>query len=246
MHLFSLIFGVITFISTVSGGLVAARFRNRFDIIAAFASGVLIAVPLFDLLPESLKLAVNINLPLERLMYALAAGFVFLYILERYFTVHHVCERNICENLRHPKGGIIGAAELSGHSFLDGLAIGMSFHLGNDVGVIVAVAVISHDFSDGINTLVVMLNAGNSLRASMRMLLLDAATPILGVLSTLFFTIPEDYLVLILPFFAGGFLYLGASELLPEAHEKNPPAISLAATLSGFILIFVVTRFLNI
>ncbi len=246
MNPLPIIFSAITFVSTLSGGLVAARFRNRFGIIAAFASGVLIAVPLFDLLPESLKLAVDINMPLERLMYAAAAGFVSLYILERYFSVHHVCEGEVCQNVRHPKGGIFGAAELSAHSFVDGFAIGLGFHLNVHVGIIVAVAVISHDFSDGMNTFTVMLNAGNSLKASLRMLLLDATTPVLGALSTLFFTVPERYLVLILPFFAGSFLYLGASELLPEAHQKNPPLISLVATLSGFLLIFIIIRFLQI
>jgi zinc transporter ZupT len=230
----------------MSGGLVAARFRNKYDIVAAFASGVLIAVPLFDLLPESLKLASGINVPLEYLMYAVAAGFLFLYILERYISVHHVCEAGVCENVRHPKGGIFGAVELSAHSFMDGLAIGLSFHLSIHVGIIIAVAVISHDFSDGINTFTVMLHTGNSIKTSLGMLLLDATTPILGVISTLFFNIPESFLVLILPFFAGGFLYLGASELLPEAHQKNPPLISMAVTLSGFLLIFIVTRFLSI
>jgi zinc transporter, ZIP family len=129
---------------------------------------------------------------------------------------------------------------------MDGLAIGLSFHLSLHVGIIIAVAVISHDFSDGINTFTVMFNAGNSVRKSLQMLLIDATTPILGAVSTLFFTLPERYLVLILPFFAGGFLYLGASELLPEAHQKNPPLVSLIATLAGFLLIFIVTRLLNI
>jgi len=246
MNPLPIIFSAITFVSTLSGGLIAARFRSRFGIIAAFASGVLIAVPLFDLLPESFKLALDINMPLERLMYTAAAGFVFLYILERYFSVHHICEGGVCQNVRHPKGGLFGAAELSAHSFVDGFAIGLGFHLNVHVGIIVAVAVISHDFSDGINTFTVMLNAGNSLKASLRMLLLDATTPVLGALSTLFFTVPESYLVLILPFFAGGFLYLGASELLPEAHQKNPPLTSLVATLSGFLLIFIIVWFLQI
>ncbi len=78
------------------------------------------------------------------------------------------------------------------------------------------------------------------------MLLVDAVTPVLGAASTLFFTVPERYLVLILPFFAGGFLYLGASELLPEAHRKNPPLVSMLATLGGFVLIFVIIRFLQV
>jgi zinc transporter ZupT len=246
MNLLPVLFSAITFVSTLSGGLVAARFRNRFGVITAFASGVLIAVPLFDLLPESLKLAVSIGMPLQYLMYSIALGFIFLYVLERYFSVHHICESGTCQNVRHPKGGIFGGVELSAHSFMDGFAIGLSFHFGIHVGVIIAVAVISHDFSDGINTFTVMMNAGNSLRASLGMLLLDAITPVLGAVSTLFFTMPESYIVLILPFFAGGFLYLGAGELLPEAHQKNPPATSLAATLSGFLLIFIITRFLQI
>ena len=224
----------------------AARFRDRFGIFAAFASGVLIAVPLFDILPESFNLASGINMSPQNLLYAVSAGFLFLYILERYISVHHVCDGETCQNIRHPKGGVIGAIELSAHSFMDGLAIGFSFHFNVHAGIIIAVAVISHDFSDGINTFTVMLNAGNSIKNSLKMLLIDAVTPLLGVFSTLFFTLPERYLVLILPFFAGGFLYLGASELLPEAHLKNPPLVSLIATLSGFLLIFIITRFLSI
>jgi len=246
MNYLSVIFSAVTFISTLSGGLIAARFRHRFSIIAAFASGVLIAVPLFDLLPESLKLAAQISKPPEQLMYAVAVGFIFLYILERYISVHHICDEEECRNVRHPKGGLFGAAELSAHSFVDGFAIGVGFHLNIHVGIIVAIAVISHDFADGINTFTVMLHAGNSLRASLGMLLLDATTPILGALSTLFVTIPEGYLVLLLCFFAGGFIYLGASELLPEAHKNEPPLVTLLPTLGGFLLIFLITRFLQI
>jgi ZIP family zinc transporter len=113
-------------------------------------------------------------------------------------------------------------------------------------GIIVAMAVICHDFSDGLNTVTVMLRSGNSIKSSMRMLLLDAIAPVLGVVSTLFFILPEQLLVYILPFFAGGFLYLGASDLLPEAHEKNPPLVTLTATLLGFAIILIVTWALNV
>ena len=237
---------IATFFSTLAGGLFVIKFRARLGSITAFAAGVLIAVPLFDLLPESLKLAEEIHMPSMHLMYATALGFIFLYILERYFSVHRVCEGNTCKNIRHPKGGLFGAAELSAHSFVDGFAIGLGFQIDIRVGIIVAVAVISHDFSDGINTVTVVLSSGNSLKSCIRMLLLDASTPVLGAVSTLFITIPERYLVLLLPFFAGGFLYLGTSDLLPEAHEQNPPLIAVISTLVGFLLIFIVTRFLNI
>jgi zinc transporter ZupT len=119
MNLFIIIFGVAAFFSTLAGGLVAARYRARVGIISAFAAGVLIAVSLIDLLPESLKLSGVLNVPIEHVMYSLASGFIVLYILTRYFSVHHVCEGDICRNIRHPKGGMFGAVELSAHSFVE-------------------------------------------------------------------------------------------------------------------------------
>jgi zinc transporter, ZIP family len=228
------------------GGLFAVRFRNKFGMLAAFAAGILIAVSLFDLLPESLRLAQAAGVPLERVMYLTAAGFIFLLILERYFSVHRVCfPDGKCTNVHHHKGGFFGAGELSAHSFMDGLAIGIGFQSEFHVGMIVAIAVIAHDFTDGLNTVTVMLNSGNSLRSSIKMLVLDAIAPVLGVLSTLLVRVPENYLILILPFFAGGFLYLGSSDLLPEAHEKSDPLIAIVLTLLGFLLIFVITRLLG-
>jgi len=246
MNLDGVLLAVATFFSTLGGGLLAGRFRHRFGMLAAFAAGVLIAVPLFDLLPESVNLAASLDVRTEYIFYSVAVGFIFLFILERYVSVHRVCTGDVCMNVRHPKGGIFGASELSAHSFMDGLAIGIGFQANIHVGMIVAVAVISHDFSDGINTVTVMLNSGNSISASLKMLLLDATTPILGAASTLLFTVPATYLPLILPFFAGGFLYLGASDLLPEAHERNPPIVSVLLGLAGFALIFVVTRLLGV
>ncbi len=246
--MFPIIFGALTFASTLLGGLLAVRYRKRFGILAAFAAGVLIAVSFFDLLPEAFRLATKAGVPLEQVMYVTAGGFIFLLILERYFSVHRVClPDGTCTNVHHHKGGFFGAAELSAHSFMDGLAIGIGFQLEFHVGIIVAIAVIAHDFSDGLNTVTVMLNSGNSLRSSLKMLVLDAVAPVLGILlSTLVIRIPENYLILFLPFFAGGFLYLGSSDLLPQAHEKNDPLVSIAFTLLGFLLIFVITRVVGV
>ena len=247
MNKSAIIFGVITFFSTMVGGLFAVWFRKSFGMLAAFAAGVLIAVPLFDLLPETFRLAAKVGVPLEHVMYVTAIGFIFLLILDRYFAVHRIClPDGTCSNVHHHTGGFFGATELSAHSFMDGLAIGIGFQLEFHVGIVVAFAVIAHDFSDGLNTVTVMLNSGNSLRSSIKMLLVDAITPVLGVLSTLVIRIPEYYLILFLPFFAGGFLYLGSSDLLPQAHEKNHPLVSIAFTLLGFVLIFVITGLLGV
>lgn len=246
MSLYPILLSIAAFASTFLGGLLATRYRDQLGRFAAFSAGVLIAVPLFDLLPEAFRLATQANVPLENVMYLTALGFIFLYVLERYFSVHRVCEDGVCRNVRHARGGLLGAAELSAHSFVDGFAIGLGFQADVTVGIIITVAVICHDFADGINTVTVMMNSGNSVRSSLRMLLLDAIAPVLGAASTLLIVAPERVLIYILPFFAGGFVYLGASDLLPEAHESNPPAVSLVLSLAGFLLIFVVTRLLNV
>ena len=247
INMFPIIFATLTFVSTLIGGLVAVRYSKKFGILAAFAAGVLIAVSLFDLLPETFRLATKAGVSLERVMYVTAAGFIFLLILECYFSVHRVClPDGSCSNVRHHRGGFFAAGELSVHSFMDGLAIGVGFQIEFHVGIIVAFAVIAHDFSDGLNTVTVMLRAGNSLRASIKMLLLDAIAPVVGALSTQAVAIPESYLMLSLPFFAGGFLYLGSSDLLPQAHEMNDPLISIVFTLLGLLLIFVITGLLGV
>ena len=105
--------------------------------------------------------------------------------------------------------------------------------------------VICHDFIDGLSTVTVMLNSGNSLKNSLRMLLLDAITPLLGVVVTLFIEVQPYYIVLLIPFFAGGFLYLGASDLLPEAHERNPQVLTVVSCIGGFISIFILTYVLS-
>ncbi len=238
-------FAIGTSLSTFLGGLAAAKLSHRWGFLAAFASGILIAVPLFDLLPEALRIARTEDISIERVMYAVAAGFISLFMLDRYFSVHRICEGGICRNIRHPKAGLFGASELSLHSFMDGVAIGLGFQVSHEAGLIVGLAVIAHDFSDGMNTVTVMLSAGNTRNASLRMLVLDAAAPLLGAVSTLFFSLPAWYLAYLLPFFAGGFLYLGASDLLPEAHEKNPPLVSLVSTVSGFLIIFAIVRILQ-
>ena len=139
MNMFPIIFTTLTFISTLGGGLFAVRYRKRFGMLAAFAAGVLIAVSLFDLLPETFKLAAAAGVSLEQVMYVTALGFIFLLILERYFSIHRVClPDGTCTNVHHHKGGFFGAAELSAHSFMDGLAIGIGFQLEEHVGIIVA------------------------------------------------------------------------------------------------------------
>ena len=77
------------------------------------------------------------------------------------------------------------------------------------------------------------------------MLMLDAITPVLGAILSIFVTLLDQYLAYLLAFFAGGFLYLGASDLLPEAHEETSPRMAFGISLIGFLVVFIAARFIG-
>ncbi|HEX5439281.1 MAG TPA: ZIP family metal transporter, partial [Ktedonobacterales bacterium] len=111
------------------------------------------------------------------------------------------------------------------------------------VGIVVALAVVAHDFTDGLNTVTLMLVNHNTSRRAFGLLLLDAVAPVLGALSTLLFTIPQAWLPIYLGFFAGFLLYIGASDILPEAHSERSTRATLLLTVLGAAFAFAVTRF---
>lgn len=245
MNFAPIILAVVTCFSTLVGGSFAARRRRNIGILGAFAAGVLITTSLLDLLPQTFKLATSINVVLSDVMALTVVGFLFLYIISRAVSSHVFTKDGEYTEVHHPLGGLFATSELSVHSFIDGLAIGFGFEADLHIGIIIAIAVIFHDFTDGLSTVAVMLNSGNTLTNSLRMLFLDAVAPVLGAIVTLFIQVPQYYIVVLLPFFAGGFLYLGASDLLPEAHEKNPQILTVISCVAGFILIFVLTYVLS-
>jgi zinc transporter ZupT len=245
MNFAAIVLAVITCFSTLLGGVFASRRRKDIGVLGALAAGVLITTSLVNILPQTFKLAVSTSVALEEVMAITVAGFLFLYIIYRLISRHVYNEKGEYVEVKHPIGGVFATSELSVHSFIDGLAIGFSFQVDIHVGIIIAFAVICHDFTDGLSTVAVMLNSGNSSKNSLRMLVLDAVAPVIGVVATLFVQLPPYYMVLLLPFFAGGFLYLGASDLLPQAHEKNPPVLTVALCTLGCVLIFVLTFILT-
>jgi ZIP family zinc transporter len=142
----------------------------------------------------------------------------------------------------HPRRGVLSAAALCAHSLTDGLGIGLAFQAGTGIGLTVAVAVIAHDFADGLNTVTLMMVNRNTTRRSLAMLGVDATAPLIGAASTLLFTIPEGALRLYLGFFAGVLLYLATSDILPEAHARHPGKLTLASTVAGVAVMYAVTR----
>jgi zinc transporter ZupT len=233
-----------TFFSTFAGGLFALRFRDRLHYILSFTAGVLLGVVSFDIIPEIFALASEQGIEASGAMIALVVGFLLFHSLEKFILVHQVHEDDYAAH-HHPQVGVLSALALAGHSFMDGVAIGLGFQASEAVGIIVAIAVIAHDFCDGLNTVSLMLVHRNTTLRSFGMLALDAFAPILGALCTLVIRVPPVILMLYLGFFAGFLLYIGASDILPEAHSQNRSAITghlIGLTCLGAAFIFVAVR----
>lgn len=232
-----IVVAVLAILSTLCGGLFAIRFKDKLHLILGFSAGAVLAVALFDLLPESINLA-GASYSLSTLMLLVAGGFSFYLMIDRLFSLH---SHEDCENPRHHKSNF-GAYALIVHSLLDGIAIGLAFKISPSVGWAVTLAVLAHDFSDGINTVGIIFKSKVENSKATYYLIADAIAPAIGILATLFFTISEPTLGLVLAVFAGFFLYLGASDLIPESHHEHPTIWTTIATFIGLAVLYVVIR----
>lgn len=229
-----LLIGIAAGVSTFVGGSLALRFRKQIHLILGFSAGAVIGVALFDLLTESLEIGQQYH-PLSLITTAVAIGFLAYMILDRAILV------STEEGSGHR--GHVGAGSLTVHSFLDGLGIGLAFQVSAALGAIVAIAVLVHDFSDGINTVNLSLSGTGKPGIARWWLAADALAPLAGIGATLFFTVPESILSIVLALFAGFFLYIGASELLPDSHHRHPRIMTTVLTVLGAGLIAAAVHF---
>ena len=230
---------IATFLSTLLGGLFALKFRDRLHLILGFSAGAVIGVAFFDLLPEAIDLGSG-KYSVGVITSVVALGFAIYMILDRMALLHSHEEESLGSEA--PKldshRGKLGAGSLSIHSFLDGVAIGLSFQVSAAVGLVVTLAVLAHDFSDGINTVNMIVKNGGT--RAMRWLVVDAAAPVVGIIATLFFTLPESALGAVLAVFTGFFIYIGASDLIPESHHGHPKVLTTVMTILGAVILYLI------
>lgn len=233
-----LIVGLAAALSTFLGGLFAIRLKDRLHLILGFSAGAVIAVALFDLLPESFNLMNQVGWGQETPL-LIASGFLLYLILDRFFSLHSHDEHD-CHNPGHK--GKIGVFMLIVHSFLDGLIIGLAFKVSPAVGWVVAVAVLAHDFSDGINTANMVLRRHGGPQETLKWLLFDALAPLAGIITAIYVVVSTSTLGAILAIFTGFFLYLGASDLIPESHHNHPTVWTTVATVLGMAVLYFAIR----
>lgn len=225
-----------TLASTLFGGLFALRFKDQLHLVLGFSAGAVIGVAFFDLLPEAMSIGTKFY-STEFIASIIALGFSLYLLIDRTTLLHFHHHEG------HDEGrGVFGAGSLSLHSFLDGIAIGLAFQVSVAIGSIVAIAVLVHDFSDGINTVSMILRNNGSKKQAFRWLLVDALAPTIGIFSTFFFTLSEQFFGPLLALFCGFFLYIGASDLLPESHHIHPTIWTTFMSVLGMAVLYCAIR----
>jgi len=171
----------------------------------AFASGVIIAAALFEMIPSA---DVAGNWPF------LGAGFFIFYLVERVVMVH-TCGENECEL---KSVGWVTLAGMSADNFTDGIAIAVGYLTDPLLGLFIAIAIIVHELPQSLTITLVMKASGYSTKKILANLFTGAILyPAGAALSGLFPSGVYDQVVALV---AGEFLFIGAGELLPEAHKR--------------------------
>jgi zinc transporter ZupT len=228
-------FAAATVVATFAGGALGLRMAHSLPTLLALTGGVVVAVALFDVLPEAFE---SLDDP-GQVGLLTGVGFIAFFLAERVLVLHH---RDEPEQARaHHRVGTLGALGLSAHSFVDGLGIGLAFGLDTATGILVFIAVISHDFADGLNTVSFVLSQSDDRRQAKRWLAIDAFAPLVGAVVGGALAVSEQTLGALLAVYAGFFLYMGGTDLLPEAHSEHASWGRVALTIAGFSAIFAAT-----
>ena len=225
------------FLSALSGGWLALRAVRFVGAIIALGAGIRIGAAFVDLIPEAIEHLGS----LDAAMLWTTIGFISFYVVDKLTNLHvgHETSAELDhEEADHQHIGVVGAGGMGIHSLLDGVALAAGLAAGGAIGTIIAFVVIVHRFSDGIGVVSFLLTSRMAPRIAMRWVAVVAAAPLVGVVVGSFVTVPEAALGAMLAFFAGFFLYVGAAELLPEAHRRDRSRFIVLATLAGVVVIY--------
>lgn len=234
LFLNALIFGFLAGLSSFIGIFLILRksewAQQNLIYLISFSAGVLLSLVFTDLLPEAL------SLNRFALLMTLLSFFAF-YVLEHTLNLHVCREHEECEV--HETFTLVTWAGLMLHSLIDGLIIGIGFEISFSLGILSALAVLLHRLPDGISAMAVFLYGGRSVKEAYRSSVpIALITPAGAVLSyALFRNASTEVAGLLLAIAAGSFLYVAASELIPEIHKKSR-GLNIVLTLLGALVPF--------
>jgi zinc transporter ZupT len=230
-------------LSTLFGGWLALRARKHVHLLLGFGAGVLLGATFFDLLPEAIEAAGQRGWTSRDILALTVAGFLIFYLGQRFLALQ-VCPCGDFEADRHI--GRMSALGLIAHSTMDGASIAAATLISWRIGLVVAVGIIIHDITDGLNTILLVTRGASADKKDLAFLLADAVAPILGGTLVVFFALPTHQLALILGVTSGFFLFTATGDLLPDAHRRSPGFGVSAATVAGLLLIGIAVRLVSV
>lgn len=236
----AIILAALTVASTAIGGLLALKSKDRFHLVLGLSAGLLLGLVGFDLLPEVFHDS-QISGGVPTVSIAILAGFLLLHISERSFGGHEPVDSEYSHDHSHGSiAGGVGAVAMAGHVFLDGAALGLSFKVSNELGFAVFIALLVHAFSDGLNTVSMLVKSGHWQARSKYILFIDAVARIGGAAVGTYIAFEGNWVTIYLSLFAGMVIYVATSHILPEAHSHHPSRWTLAATGAGVLIMWIV------
>jgi ZIP family zinc transporter len=226
--------------STSVGGCCAVLLQRRIYLLMAFGSGVLVGAAAFDLLPASASAAAASGHAAWLIFLIAALGGIFV------FSVAKLAATYSARASDSRAAGRISASLLVLHSVTDGTAIFAASTISIKLGLLVGLGVVAHDICDGLNTILLASGGRKAQLSDYVFLALDALAPIAGgLIAAHWFRISPLFVMVVLSFAAGSFLFAAAFELFPGAWRRGPRNLLPWIGLAGFVLMFGLTRILG-
>ncbi|MDD3480712.1 MAG: ZIP family metal transporter [Patescibacteria group bacterium] len=185
--------------------------------LVAFSTGALIGGAFLHLLPEAAENSEGLSIYLYQIL-----GITLFFILERFLKWHHCHEEGECEVHTFTYMSIVGD---SFHNFIDGLVIVSAFAVAPELGIATTIAVAAHEIPQELGDFGVLIHGGYSRAKALLWNFASALTAVAGTIVGYFLlNLNETLSLFLLPFAAGGFIYIAMSDLVPELHKE--PRIS--------------------
>lgn len=241
-----LVFSFIGSVVSLIGGLLllikeklAAKISH---LLASFAAGALLGAAFFDLLPEALAEG---GREASVLTWTLT-GMLAFFLLERF--VHWFHHHHEHSQLTKPTIPLIMVGDTI-HNFIDGVAIAATFMVSVPLGMVTTFAVAAHEIPQEIGDFGVLLHRGLARNKVLIFNLISSLAAIAGAVITYFLgDVIEGLLPTFLAITAGFFIYIAASDLIPEIHEENRKGFAFWETLLlliGVVVIWVTITLLE-
>jgi len=221
----SIIISLISFIGAVSLLMSESLFKKILLIFVAFSAGSLIGGAFLHLLPEGLEKLGNYNLT----FLITIIGLTLFFIMEKFLFWHHCHKGGKCDVHSFTYMNLIGDGV---HNFIDGIIIGVSFYVDIKLGIATSIAIIFHEIPQELGDFGVLIYGGMKKAKALFLNFISATTAILGTVIGFFFSShATGFANFLMPFAAGGFIYIASSDLIPELHRQIDTKKSLISIL---------------